>query len=143
MPKLLQPFLVEHTSPEDLYARFSNGASAVTQDIREFAKTMEVDQPILDQVKESRMANKEGIMGWMVTQHKDWLDMPVPDNEAGMVDEMEREADTIPTDAKLSDIRVILERFKEAHAGIQVSIDEGLGTGEVIYSLSLCWQSMD
>lgn len=85
-PTLLQPLLQDHASPENLYNGFVENATCAAKKITGFVSFIGEDQSreVLDRAKESRAENKDGIKGWMVTQHADWLDHPSQKQEKGM-----------------------------------------------------------
>lgn len=77
MAQVVHPLLIAQSSPETLYAQFSHVAMTASNDVQEFAKLVEChqSQEILTKANGSRAENSEGIKGWMVTEHPDWLEM--------------------------------------------------------------------
>lgn len=99
---------------------------------------------ILDRAKESRAESSEGITGWKVTEHKDWLDVQREASPKGSADELEEDSSHVNV-SKEEDLRAALKKFEGNHAGIETSlVTDGANTMEVIdlvIGLRVLWLS--
>lgn len=77
MSRVIDPLLVKQSSPESLYSQFSQVATNAVKDVQDFTELIEGDrsQEILKKAKSSRAEKPDGIRGWMVTEHPDWLEV--------------------------------------------------------------------
>jgi hypothetical protein len=89
MSSVIDPILKRQPSPRSLYTQFVQAVNETAKNIQDFAKYMGSDrsQEVLNRARISRAENPQGIRGWRVTEHPDWLevrheDIP-PDNVAG------------------------------------------------------------
>lgn len=73
--------LTTQSSPVTFYSQFVNVATKTAKDIQDFKNLVEGDrsQEMLKKAKRSRAENPEGIRGWMVTEHPDWLEVKSED----------------------------------------------------------------
>lgn len=81
MSRILHPMLTTQSSPEILYLQFLHVATNTAKDIQDFTNLIEGDrsQEVLKKAKRSRAEHPEGIRGWMVTEHPDWLEVKSED----------------------------------------------------------------
>lgn len=80
---------------------------------------------LFDQVRQSRESNEEGITGWMVTEHEDWLDV----NKAVKRDRSgEKREETVQRDV-VQDPSKIVEDFKAAHPDVEVTLGDVIKVG--------------
>ncbi len=70
---MIQPFVTNHTSPEELYDDFSKAAVTAAKEVKDFRDYFQGDRYIFTHAVRSRK-NSEGIIAWRVTDHPDWLD---------------------------------------------------------------------
>ncbi|KAL9120651.1 MAG: hypothetical protein Q9187_002792 [Circinaria calcarea] len=82
------------------------------------------NKEVLERAKESRATNNKGIMGWLVTQHEDWLQGAAEDGIRDLKLDEEDEVDEKNSKHGAEDIPQLLENFREAHPGIEVLRDE-------------------
>ena len=73
--------LTNQSSPETFYSRFVHVATNTAKDIQEFSNLIKGDrsQEVLKKAKKSRDEHPEGIRGWMVNEHPDWLEIKSED----------------------------------------------------------------
>lgn len=73
--------LTTRSSPVNLYSQFVNVAAKIAKDIQDFKNLIEGDrsQEVLKKAKRSRAEHPEGISGWMVNEHPDWLEVKSED----------------------------------------------------------------
>ena len=79
---------------------------------------------VLEKARESRATDAEGITGWIVSAHEDWLD----DKKEEGSDDFEMAEDGEDTtgstaDMKSEDMQAAVEKFNESHPGIEASFD--------------------
>ena len=126
--------LVDPPGPENLHLHFAEAARAAASDIKNFAQNVEdpYSREVLEKAKESRAKNAEDITNWLVTEHEDWLDAKRDDlDEDGKLNIEGNEALPPPAEMKAKDVQGVLERFKEAHSGIEASMEEPSRTIQV------------
>lgn len=125
---------IEHSSPDDLYQAFSQTATNAVSNIQRFIKTIHDpgNQEVLKKAKESRAMNDKGIMGWLVTQHEDWLQAAAEDGIQSLKLDEEDEVDEKSLEQRAGDIPLLLEHFREAHPAIEVSMNEETQKLEVL-----------
>lgn len=90
------------------------------------------NQGILARAKESREESSEGITGWKVTEHKDWLDVQ---REASPKDSADgfQDGKSHVNGSKEEDLRAALKKLEGYHAGIETSLaTDGSNIMEVI-----------
>ena len=127
---MIRPMHTDHASPEDLYASISRSATTAVNDVRNFTKLMQdpQTQEVLTRAKESRAQNSEGIMGWLVTQHEDWLDRPVEDAVADLrLNDTSETPDYTAESMEKENVAIIVDKFRDDHPGIEISQDEAVG----------------
>ncbi|KAL8790787.1 MAG: hypothetical protein Q9213_000411 [Squamulea squamosa] len=75
--RLVNPMLVQQTSPEELYANFAKNVTKTQTEVQDFTKLFKNDKSneTFERAAESRLQNSENIRGWRVTEHEDWLDV--------------------------------------------------------------------
>lgn len=134
VPRVMDAVLVDPLSPERLHSHFSQAAMGAANDIKEFGRLMDQkkNKEVLEQAKESRAKDAEGITGWIVSAHGDWLDMK---KEEG-IDDLEIDGEgkntaTSAMDTNPEDMQGIVEKFKESHPGIEASFDADSNTVKV------------
>ena len=118
----------ELSSPETVYADFAKAATGAIDNVRDFATVVRdpAIQELLVHVKEIKEENPEGVVGWLATQHEDWMDKPV---SLGVGMDIKREEGLNATGEETKDEgetkEEILERFKNRYSKIKVDIDDG------------------
>lgn len=127
IPRLVEPLLLQHGSPEDLYIRYSQNALDTGKEIRALADLVETHQyqEILQRAKDSRTAEPDGITPWMVTEHADWLELRKLDDESDISAHREPQDTVKSADQAGQDASVVLEQFKVDHPRIDVKLQEG------------------
>ena len=87
---------------------------------------------ILDRAKESRAESSEGITGWKVTEHKNWLDVPKEASPKESADKSEEDNSQV-NGSKEEDLRAALKKLEGNSAGIETSLaTDGSNVMEVI-----------
>ena len=81
MSRVLHPMLTAQSSPVTFYSQFLQVATKTAKEIQDFTTMIEGDQSqeVLKKAKRSRSENPEGIRGWLVTEHPDWLEVKSED----------------------------------------------------------------
>lgn len=81
MSRVLHPMLMAQSSPVTFYSQFLQVATKTAKEIQDFTTMIEGDrsQEVLKKAKRRRSENPEGIRGWLVTEHPDWLEMKFED----------------------------------------------------------------
>ena len=90
---------------------------------------------IFGQVRKSKEADGEGIEGWKVTEHEDWLDVrkEVKAEElASDVEEPQRVDGGRPEDREK-----IIESFRATHSGVEVDLSDPIMARSVLHDLRL------
>ena len=79
IPSLVRPMHSDHASPELVYAAFAKAATGAARSVKEFAALMRnaESKEIRTRANASEEQSGDGITGWLVTQHPDWLQKPV------------------------------------------------------------------
>ena len=137
---------MQQSSPEALYKNFSETATNSAKDIKAFTALMEDSRSksILNRAKESRRENVEGLNGWVVTDHHDWLavkEISSPDTaeEEGKEDEDKEYITSQLNGSEEQDYESLLRKLEGKHPGIEASISkEGSNIMEVRLSKSPC-----
>ena len=113
--------LLDPSSPDQLHSNFSEAANGAAQSIKQFTQLVEdgKTKEVMDKAKESRAGNNEGIIGWQVTDHEDWLDVNKEDGS----EDKDKEDEGI-ADAGGDSVHAALDRFRSAHVGVEASMDE-------------------
>ncbi|MCJ1370947.1 hypothetical protein MMC20_002161 [Loxospora ochrophaea] len=124
---IVQPLHTEYSSPQALYAAFSQNANGAVNNVRGFTKLLEdsESQNALSRARESREKDNGGIMGWLVTQHEDWLDDVGEKGEKTGGDQVNNTDRTGADGEKEEDVTAILGKFQEEHSDVQVERQEG------------------
>ena len=78
-------------------------------------------QQILERARESRTRNPEGVKGWLVTEHKDWLDKR-EDRQVDSQTQMVTPHTDIATSGE-DNVSLLLQRFGARHKDVAVSMD--------------------
>lgn len=105
--------------PAEFYAQFAYAATAAGKDIKEFMHMMSDNRAkeIFEQINKSREADGEGIDGWRVTEHEDWLDIKkVPKDEVDSDEDMEGQGNPIKVEGR----EKVVAAFRAAHPDIEV-----------------------
>ena len=126
--------LVDPSAPEHLHSNFSQAANGAAQAIQHFTQLVEDSRTkkVMEKAKESMEKNGEGITGWKVTEHEDWLDIKADGDDN--VDEEEGVTAEVGDGSSMESTNVALDRFRSVHAGIEASLDERSRTVTVRYS---------
>ncbi|KAL9613663.1 MAG: hypothetical protein Q9167_001792 [Letrouitia subvulpina] len=125
-PRLVDPMLVQQSSPENLYATFSSSVGTTTTDVKNFTRLINDarSRDILKRAKESRAENSDSIIGWDPTEHEDWLEVHGGDSPGditmGDTQDIQQESDSHTVEG----LRAALQKFQLNHPGIQTSLDE-------------------
>ena len=133
--------LVDSSAPDHLHSNFSRAANGAAQDIQNFTQLVEdgKTKKVLEKAKQSMEKNGEGITGWKVTEHEDWLDVKGDGNDD--VDEDEEITAEVGDGSSMESTNMALDRFRSVHAGIEASLDESSRTVTVSCSCAFL-QSM-
>ena len=107
----------------------------------------ERSKEVLEHAKQSKEGDEEGIEGWRITEHGDWLD--VKKEEAQDVEMREDEPiEEQAADGGGEDPMKVMKKFKEGHPGIEVIVKEREDVAEHglkravtvgIWHSSFCW----
>ena len=117
------------SSPEELYNDFSSAAQNAGKEIREFTRMMQEGgtKESLECAKKSREMDGEGIGCWRVEEHADWLDVTGVGNDKVDGGENGEDMDGNAMNGESDEeVRVALQKFKEEHQGMEISLDEDL-----------------
>ena len=81
MSRVLNPMFTVQSSPVTFYSQFVQIATKTAKEIQDFTHMIESDrsQEVLNKAKRSRAENPEGIKGWLVNEHPDWLEVKSED----------------------------------------------------------------
>ncbi|KAL2048668.1 hypothetical protein N7G274_000580 [Stereocaulon virgatum] len=134
VPRVMDSVLVDPSSPEQLYSHFSQAAMGAANDIKEFGHLMDQkkSKEVLEKAKESRAKDAEGITGWIVSAHGDWLDMKKEeDSDDPEIDGEGKDTAVSAMDTNPEDMQAVVEKFKESHPGIEASFDTDFKTVKV------------
>jgi hypothetical protein len=126
VPRVMDSVLVDPLSPEQLHSHFSQAAMGAANDIKEFGHLMDQkkSKEVLEKAKESRAKDAEGITGWIVSAHGDWLDVKKEEGSDDIETDKEGKDNTTSTmDTKTEDMQAVVEKFKESHPGVEASFD--------------------
>ena len=132
----------ELSSPETVYVDFAKAATGAVDNVRDFATAVRdpAIQELLVHVKEIQEENPEGVVGWLATQHEDWMDKPV---SIGVGTDIKREEGFNATEETKDGEETkeeILERFKSKYPKIRVDVNDK-GTIKVCSYLHLLMRS--
>ena len=121
----MESVLLESSSPDQLHSNFSRAANGAAQAIKHFTQMVEDSKTrdVMEKAKQSRMENGEGITGWQVTEHEDWLDVKQQD-ENDDKDKEENVTADVGDGASTKDVNAALDRLRVAHAGVEASLAE-------------------
>lgn len=125
IPKVMDSVLVQPLSPGQMHSNFSQAANAAAQAIKHFTQLVEDDKTkeVMEKARESRMENSEGITGWQVTEHEDWLDAKKVDGTEE-VDDEDKDLAKTEDSPSMNDVNAALDKFRSTHMGVEVSLDE-------------------
>ncbi|MCJ1431092.1 hypothetical protein MMC27_000442 [Xylographa pallens] len=128
IPSLMQIMHVEHHSPEALYIDISQTAIRSIARIQSLTSLVKDSrsQEVFVRANESRTKNEEGITGWLVTQHPDWLDRAVEDGVKDMKIDEDQTNDESHINLSLDDVTSVIHRFREEHPLVEVLVDQEL-----------------
>ena len=128
--------LLDPPSPDQLHSNFAQAANGAAQAIKHFSQLLEDSRTkeVMENAKQSRRENSEGIIGWQVTEHEDWLDVK---QEDGNDDADKEEGDNADAgdDASLSNVTAALDKFRSTHVGVDVSMDKDSVTVSRLHAL--------
>ena len=121
----MQVIHVEHRSPEALYIDISQSAMRSIARIQSFTSLVKdpKSQEVFARANESRTKNEEGIAGWLVTQHPDWLDRAVEDGVKEMKIDEDQTNDESHINLSLDEATPVIQRFREEHPHVEVLVD--------------------
>lgn len=74
----------------------------------------------MDRAKSSRAESSEGITGWKVTEHKDWLDTPKGSSPKDSADGLEEGNSHVNASNDL-DLRAAMKKLEGRYAGLEIS----------------------
>lgn len=134
IPRVMESVLVDPVPPEQFQSHFIQSATGAAAEIKRFAQIMENgrSKDAMGKAKESKAKNGEDITGWLVVEHEDWLD--AGHDVASEDVDIEGEASgkkVFTAESTSGDVQTILEKFKESHPSIEVSLDDTTGTVKV------------
>ncbi|KAL7918313.1 hypothetical protein ACQKWADRAFT_304506 [Trichoderma austrokoningii] len=77
IPKMLEPLVQKHPSPDILYAAFMKSVNDAQASIKEFSELMKDDtsRAVFDRADKSKEANPLGIVPWKHKDYPDWFVM--------------------------------------------------------------------
>ena len=83
-------------------------------------------QDVLKRAKHSRAQNDEGITGWLVTQHEDWLDRNAQTDlyELKLGDGDDVSAKNVDDDSAEQDINTTILKFRSNNPKVGVVLDQ-------------------
>lgn len=120
--------LLEQTWPDHLYHRFSQAALLGGKDIKDFTSLLRDarSQQVFDRARDSKAKSIDGIEGWKVTEHEDWLNArDDKDNNGSPALDSFNDTDVVAaTEGKVGDVGVALQQLKEAHPDVEMSLGE-------------------
>lgn len=125
IPKVMDSVLVDPTSPDQLHSNFSRAANGAAQDIKHFTQLMDDSKTkeVMEKAKQSWMNNGEGITGWKVTEHEDWLNVRQEEG-SDEADKEEEAAAEASDEGSVKDVNAALDKFRSGHLGVEASLDE-------------------
>lgn len=132
--------LLDPPSPDQLHSNFSQAANGAAQAVKHFTQLVENSKTkeVMENAKESRAKNGEGITGWKVTEHEDWLEI----NQEHGNDDSDKEEEGVAEAGggiNVEGMNAALDKFRSAHAGIEASLDEDSRTVTVSHLHSFVW----
>jgi len=119
--------LPEQTSPDQLYYNFSQAALSGGKDIKDFTSLLRDAkfQHVFDLTRDSKAKSIEGIECWKVTEHEDWLNARDDEvNGSPALDSFNHTNVVTATEGNVDNVRVALQKLKEAHPDVETSIGE-------------------
>ncbi|KAL8813565.1 MAG: hypothetical protein Q9200_000174 [Gallowayella weberi] len=125
--RLVDPMIIQKSSPEELYMSFASNATTIKSDIQDFTRLVHDDgsKELFRKAAESRLQNSEDIRGWRVTEHEEWLDVRNVDSPVALgTNGTVAPDEDVPRDFAIEELRATMERFKTAHSSIDGSLDE-------------------
>ena len=130
--------LLDPPSPDQLHSNFSQAANGAAQAIKNFSQLVEDSRTkaVMENAKERRKQNGEGIIGWQVADHENWLDVKQEEGNHG-VDTEERGTPEAGDGVSVSNVNAVLDKFRSSHVGVDISLDEESGTVTVSHLLGL------
>ena len=125
IPSLMQIMHVEHPSPEAFYIEISQTAAESFARIQRFTSLVQDSrgQSIFARAIESRTKNEEGVTGWLVTQHPDWLDRAVEDGVKKLNLAEDQTNDGSRRNFSSEDVTSALDSFRETHPLVEVLVE--------------------
>ena len=128
--------LLDPPSPDQLHSNFAQAANGAAQAIKHFSQLLEDSRTreVMENAKQSRKENSEGIIGWQVKEHEDWLDVKQEDGNDDGDREEGNNADA-GDDASLNNVTATLDKFRSTHVGVDVSMDKDSVTVSRLYAL--------
>ncbi|KAL8725906.1 MAG: hypothetical protein Q9181_006242 [Wetmoreana brouardii] len=131
VPRLIDPMLVQQTSPEDLYSTYATNVTVTRSDVNDFSKLYSEDatRELFRQAEKSRAENSEEIRGWKVTEHDDWLDLSrveIPLNAGANA--RVGQYKSVDQDVTIEGLHAAMEKFTKAHPDVEGSFDEDTKT---------------
>lgn len=133
IPRVVTSLQIAEITPDpaELYAQFSYAATTAGKDIKDFMLMMGDTRAkdLFEQINKSREEDREGIGGWRVTEHEDWLDTKVELKGEMFNDEDGKEQGS---GFSAGDREKIVEAFKMVHPSIEVAL------GDVITVSAFC-----
>ena len=128
--------LLDPPSPDQLHSNFAQAANGAAQAIKHFSQLLEDSRTkeVMENAKQSRRDNSEGIIGWQVAEHEDWVDVKQEDVNDD-ADKGEGDNADAGDDASLGSITAALDKFRSTHVGLDVSLDKDLVTVSRLHAL--------
>lgn len=131
--------LVDSASPDQLHSSFSRAANGAAQAIKHFTQLVDDSKTkeVIENAKRSRIKNGEGITGWKVTEHEDWLNVRQEEGSDEADKEEEATAET-GDEISMKHLDAALDKFRSGHLGLEASLDEDSRTITVSLPMLTC-----
>ncbi|MCJ1486524.1 hypothetical protein MMC06_006701 [Schaereria dolodes] len=130
IPALVRPVHTHQATPEDLYTSLSRSASTAVNNVRSFKKIIQdpQNQALFIKAKERRILDQEGIRGWSVTQHEDWLDRSVEDSVQELkLDDADEKAVDVDGASNRESVESIIDKFRANQPSTMITQDNKSG----------------
>ncbi len=125
MPSILRPIHAEPSSPETLFAEFHKAATGAVNNVKHFKALIQDQdsQQVLLRARESKAKNADGIQNWLVSQHADWLDVPLVRGAKELKIE-EEEKESTPVEIANDYVSSVVQAFKELNTSPEINVNE-------------------
>ena len=98
--------------------------------VRSFKKIIQdpQNQALFIKAKERRILDQEGIRGWSVTQHEDWLDRSVEDSVQELkLDDADEKAVDVDGASNRESVESIIDKFRANQPSTMITQDNKSG----------------